>query len=320
MRDLVGTEDNPVPEGAVVSAVTSEDGVRLRVARWPRQGARARGTIVLLHGRAEFIEKYFETIEDLRRRGFAVVTFDWRGQGGSERLLRDPLKGHVGDFREYELDLEAVMDAVVLPDGTPPYYVLAHSTGGAVALRHAARRGARLRLERMVLTAPLLRLPDRPVSHETVTRLATTFTVLGMTSAYMPLGGGRRPVTALPFAGNPVTSDPRRYARAVATVRRRPELGLGGPTVGWVHAAAKAMAEIADPLFPPTIQVPVLMIAAGRDRIVSTPAVEALGREMRTGGHVLIPGALHELLMERDLYRSQFWAAFDAFIPETPVA
>jgi alpha-beta hydrolase superfamily lysophospholipase len=29
-------------------------------------------------------------------------------------------------------------------------------------------------------------------------------------------------------------------------------------------------------------------------------------------------GAKHELLMEQDRFRSQFWAAFDAFVPGTP--
>jgi lysophospholipase len=30
---------------------------------------------------------------------------------------------------------------------------------------------------------------------------------------------------------------------------------------------------------------------------------------------VVIVGAQHELMMERDAFREQFWAAFDAFIP-----
>ena len=75
-----------------------------------------RGTIVLLHGRNEAIEKYFETIRDLTAMGFWVATFDWRGQGGSERLLSDPLKGYVRRFSDYELDLERFMEHVVLPD------------------------------------------------------------------------------------------------------------------------------------------------------------------------------------------------------------
>ena len=58
-----------------------------------------RGTVAILGGRGEFIEKYFEVAEDLLSRGLAVATMDWRGQGGSERPLRNARKGHVDDFR-----------------------------------------------------------------------------------------------------------------------------------------------------------------------------------------------------------------------------
>jgi len=52
-----------------------------------------KGTVCVFGGRGEFIEKYFETIGELRRRGFAVATMDWRGQGRSSRQLPDARKG-----------------------------------------------------------------------------------------------------------------------------------------------------------------------------------------------------------------------------------
>ena len=102
--ELYALDGNPVPEGGVVGTVMTPDGVRLRYARWRALARRSLGTICLLHGRSEAIEKYFETVDDLRRRGFAVATFDWRGQGGSDRHLRNPMKGHVDSFAEYDRD------------------------------------------------------------------------------------------------------------------------------------------------------------------------------------------------------------------------
>jgi len=61
-----------------------------------------------------------------------------------------------------------------------------------------------------------------------------------------------------------------------------------------------------------------LIIACGRDRLVSTAAIESFGSRLPAGSHLVVPGAKHEVLMELDVYRSQFWAAFDAFIPGTP--
>ncbi|MFX6288900.1 alpha/beta fold hydrolase, partial [Acinetobacter baumannii] len=84
-----------------------------------------RGTVCLLQGRAEFIEKYYETIHELRARGFAVVAFDWRGQGESDRRVDDPHKGHVARFDDYRLDLRAVAETILVPLMPEPHVGLA---------------------------------------------------------------------------------------------------------------------------------------------------------------------------------------------------
>ena len=81
-------------------------GADLRAARFAAApDVAARGTCVLLNGQTEFIEKYFEVIDELRGRGFAVATMDWRGQGDSTRATKDSRKSFVGDFSEYDQDL-----------------------------------------------------------------------------------------------------------------------------------------------------------------------------------------------------------------------
>ena len=76
------------------------------------------------------------------------------------------------------------------------------------------------------------------------------------------------------------------------------------------------MAKVADSDFPGRVRVPVLMLAAARDEIVSVAAIEHLGLSMRTGRHSVIAAARHELFMENDTIRAQVLAAFDAFITE----
>src|SRR5258708_3723684 len=141
---------NPVPDEAATAMLQTPDGVLLRYARWAPPPGR-KGTVCVFQGRAEFIEKYFEVVRDLRARGFAVATFDWRGQGLSQRALRDPLKGHVSNFSEYTTDLETFMKEVVLPDCPPPLFALAHSMGAAVLIQAAAKGHPRFR--RVVPTA-----------------------------------------------------------------------------------------------------------------------------------------------------------------------
>jgi len=81
-----------------------------------------------------------------------------------------------------------------------------------------------------------------------------------------------------------------------------------------VRAAMRAMATIAEDQFPGAVRIPTLMLASPRDEVVSTSAIEHLGVRMRTGRHLLVPGARHEMFMETDAIRAQVLAAFDAFI------
>jgi lysophospholipase len=73
------------------------------------------------------------------------------------------------------------------------------------------------------------------------------------------------------------------------------------------------------PSYPSRIRQPILIAAAGQDEVVSTPAIEEFGVHLLAGSHVIVPGARHEILQEQDLYRKQFFAAFDAFVPGTPL-
>jgi lysophospholipase len=98
-----------------------------------------------------------------------------------------------------------------------------------------------------------------------------------------------------------------------------PDLGIGSPTVAWLNAAYQAMNEIGNPVYLSKVRQPLMLIAAGRDEVVSTPAIEEAGMRLRAGSHLIVAGARHELMMEQDRYRAQFWAAFDAFVPGTPL-
>ena len=307
---LVSIPANPVPDGAVSGAITTPDGVRLRFARFPPPPGR-KGTVCVFTGRGEQIEKYFETVRDLRDRGFAVALLDWRGQGGSARALSDPRKGYVRDFAEFEIDVETFYREVVLPDCPPPYFALAHSMGGAVMLRvaHAGRRW----FDRMVLSAPMIDLPGRLTSWPART-LLRAMRLIGMGGKYVP-GGNDVLVGEAPFADNPLTSDPVRYARNAAILAEDPRVGIAAPTVAWADTAFRAMHGFRETHYPARIRQPILMLAAGADAVVSTPAIEEFAYHLRGSSHLVIPGARHEILQEQNRYRAQFWAAFDAFVP-----
>src|SRR4051794_20542134 len=294
--------------------VLTEDGVPLRVARWRPTTHSVRGTVCIMQGRAEFIEKYFETIADLRRRGFAVLAFDWRGQGLSGRLTRNPRKGHIRDFSHYLRDIDAVREQVLEPLMPKPHFALAHSMGGAIAL-YAAKE-ERLPFERLVATGPMLALclVRQPRSAKLA---ALVLDALGFSRSFVP-GGGETSIGEKPFSGNPLTTDRARYARNGEAAAAVGDGAIGDPTVGWVAAAFRIMAKLAVPSVPLAIRVPTLVVAAGNDPICATPAIERFAARLKAGHAIVIPGARHEILMESEPLREQFWAAFDAFVPGTP--
>jgi lysophospholipase len=311
---LLETPDNPIPTKPVVMQVKTSDGVLLRVARWRPTARRVRGTVCILQGRAEFIERYFETIGELRRRGFAVVAFDWRGQGRSGREVDNPRKGHVKDFSRYRRDLEAVRAEVLAPHMPEPHFALAHSMGGAIALL-GAREGW-LPFERLVTTSPMVDLCIVRITHVRRTS-ARLLRWLGFGKSFVP-GGGETPISTKPFEGNRLTGHARRHARNAALATAMGEGAIGDPTICWTDAAFRLMSRFRDPRFALGIRVPTLIVAAGADPVCATPAIERFAARLKAGHAIVIPGSRHEILMERDAIREEFWAAFDAFIPGTP--
>ena len=311
---LVSIPANPVPENVVTGTIKTPDGAELRFARWAPPAGR-KGTVCVFAGRTEQIEKYFETVRDLRDRGFAVAMIDWRGQGHSSRRLRDPRKGYVRDFSDFEVDVETFVQQVVLPDCPPPYFALAHSMGGAVMLRlaHAGKRW----FDRMVLSAPMIDLPGRATSFAAAA-LLRTLRLTGQGGRYVP-GGSDALTGSESFVNNPFTSDPVRFARNAAILEEDPTLGLGSPTVAWADTAIRTMRGFRAANYPLQIRQPILMLAASSDTVVSTAAIEEFAYHLRAGSHLVIAGSRHEILQEQDRYRAQFWAAFDAFVLGTPL-
>ncbi|WP_295806311.1 alpha/beta hydrolase [uncultured Nitratireductor sp.] len=310
---LISVPENPAPEGIKAGRLQTDDGVSIRYARVPGRGKEKHGTVVLLPGRNEYIEKYFETADDLARRGYGSAILDWRGQGGSERLLANANRGYVESFNDYIRDLDALFEQVVLPDCRGPYYILAHSTGVLIALLASHTLSNRVR--RMVLCAPLLGLAASPATTLWVGRLAQFLYAIGLGKMYMP--GRRNRLKTPDFSPAALSSDPERFARNRATVSAWPGLAINGPTVAWTRAMFRAIEHVTDPAYMARLHIPSLILAAGGDRVVSNAAIEHYARHLRSGSLLTIDGARHEILQEADRYREPALAALLAFLDGT---
>jgi lysophospholipase len=287
-------------------------GATLRAARFAAApDVPPRGTCVLLNGQTEFIEKYFEVIDELRGRGFAVATMDWRGQGGSGRMTADSRKSFDTDFSEYDEDLDTLMNWIVAPmlaAGEKPV-ALAHSMGAHNLLRHLTRRPGSFGPS--VLSAPMIGISFRG-QRELLVRAVTRYHLWRGKQAGWVWGMEGRDPHKVTFATQLVTSDPQRFERTQALLREQPDLRLAGATWGWLAAALRSM----DWLKPqaPHITTPLLMVGAGKDRICITSDTKAFAARAPHADYVEVAEAEHEILMERSSIRAEFWTAFDSFM------
>jgi lysophospholipase len=292
--------------------IASRDGKRLRIATWDSApGTSPRGVCTILDGQTEFIEKYDEVAGELRARGFAVAMLDWRGQGGSARALPNPLEAHVGDFAEYDEDLSVFLEKVVRPMSERPPIALAHSMGGHILLRMLHDRPNAFTAAGM--TAPMLRAQTRGYP-AWLARLVCRIENMAGAQADWVWGMDKRDPLAMKFEDNLVTSDRARFARAQAALAAQSDIRLAGPSWGWLEAAYRSMARVMARGYAEAITTPVLILGAGKDRIVDTSAEREFARRLPHGTFIEFADAEHEIMMENDSIRARFWSAFDEFV------
>ena len=287
---------------------TALDGTRLRIGHWPSAGGPDK-RVVLCHGRTEFLEKYAETIGELTARGFDVWSMDWRGQGASDRALKNSHKGHIDSFESYLADLTWFFNTILGPSNIETF-LLAHSMGGHITLR--AILEGRIQPHRCILSAPIIDLPMQGFSRYAITGLCRLMNTIGLGGRQV-VGTGDYDPSSVHFDGNPLTSDRQRFEAIHAAIAANPKVPIGGPTFGWLDAAFRSVLVLRNlsQRSPPTC--PILLFTAMADTVVSVTAQTAISAALPNCEQVQIADARHEILHENDAIRQQFWDAFDRF-------
>ena len=303
-----------------VKTLIAPDKRQLRAAVWDvPEGVTPRGICVLLHGLTEFLEKYDETAQELTARGLIVVSLDWRSQGASERSRSGNRAGHVTSFDEYDADIGAIVmqgvepiqkDLVALGRPQLPVIALAHSMGAHILLRfiHEHKR----RFAGAVLIAPLLGIQTGKYSSQFAKWVTFVLNMRRPSSQLIYTVEGRDPLH-VPFENNLVTSDRARFERNREYLKAQPFLRIYGPTFGWLGAAFQSLRRMARKDFAEEINTPLLIVGAGRDRIVTNAATRDFVKRLSNAKYVEFEDAEHEILMESDAIRARFWSEFDAF-------
>lgn len=291
--------------------LTAADGLRIRACHW---GAEAKlGTVLIFPGRSEYVEKYGHVANEMLSRGYATVAIDWRGQGLAERMQPNRLLGHVDHFADYQHDVAAVM-AYVREAGLPePYYLVAHSMGGAIGLR-AINDG--LSVEACAFTAPMWGIQMSPALRPVAWTLSSVSKPLRFSHAFAP---GRVPepyVLQSQYEGNTLTTDREMFKQMRYHLQKQPDLGLGGPSLNWLNEAlmeTRALASRPSPAMRCTTFV------GSNEAIVDVQRIRDRMNSWPDGDLVIFDGAQHEVMIETPDVRTMIFDRMaEIFVPQPP--
>ncbi len=288
--------------------MTTSDNQSIRYGVWKCWKEKRLGSVILLGGRREFMEKYTETINELIQKGFDVYSFDWLGQGLSTRILTNKHKGFIENYDIYINDLNMFFREIVQPEAALPLVILAHSMGAHITLRFIHDHPGIA--DKVVLVSPMIDILTSPSPGWFVRFITRVAVKVGLDHAYV-IGSGD--YTGEKFEGNRLTSDPDRFMDENRAIAENPDLALGGPTYGWLSATFESIEILTEPGYAEKITTPVLIVSAGNDRIVPIDAQKAICSLLPDCRFTEIPDARHEIHKETDTVRSIFWDEFDRF-------
>lgn len=266
------------------------DGLKLRYAVYSRCGNPQR-YVLISPGRTEYIEKYEDLAEDLHLPsdcGFLI--WDHRGQGGSDGARAD-----IDSYETYAKDAASVAEVI----SDKPYALIGHSMGGLIAL-YSTLTG-RLTPRALVLSSPLLLLPNTPLNRSVVQMIS----FIACMASFGAIHAGKSNPDRETFENNLLTHSPEGFAKIQNLQYRIPY-----PTFRWVNATFKACRLIHSREYIAKLNIPVKIIGGGNERIVDSGGFEKWRKEAARISTQpvqleMIPEAYHELLNELPIYRDK---------------
>ena len=252
--------------------VTTEDGIALHW--WANIPEAPRGLVLLVHGFLEHSGRYDHFIQTLNAAGFATARFDCRGHGVSGGT-----RAFIRTYGDYLCDLQRIREEVTPLAPEVPLFILGHSQGGLMVLSYAVDPLGE-GLAGVIAMSPAVRFDaNTPAWKEVMGRLMSHIW----------------PTLALDAGIDP---DSLTHVRESVEWRNNDPLVGTKATARWFTETLAAQAQLQGATG--TWTLPVLVMAAGDDRLVDNAAgerfVNALPVEDKTWH--LWDAMYHELLHE----------------------
>lgn len=268
-------------DGHRMGVFTASDGYEFQYRHWRAKTLRPRGYVVALHGIQSHSGWYTYSSDRLAEAGYDVRFLDRRGSG-----LNEAARGHAPHWERLVNDVAQFLISVrdernrLMPSA--PVVLLAVSWGGKLAAAAAVRRPELV--DALALLYPGIRPRIRPGWWQRLLLRLAEFQDFKYGLARVPLNDPEL-FTSDRNWQQFIRDDPRALHR-----------------VTWGFLVANGRLERIAAAAPPRLRMPLLLMLAGRDRIIDTPAMRRFFQEVASPRKTLVeyPEAAHTLEFEPD--------------------
>ena len=270
----------------------------------------AERAIVIVHGYTESAEKFREMTWYLLNEGFSVFAVDHRGHAQSLRQVADTSITHVDKFEDYVDDLDAFIEAIVLPRTKGlPLCILGHSMGGAVTALELMRHPDRF--ARAVLNAPMIAAVSAPFPRQGAALLGAVMCLLGKGKERAFVGKPFDPAREK-FDTSHMTSRARfDYYQHKRNTRK--ELQNCSPSYGWVREGMGVTGRLLKTKNTDKIKTPLLLCQAALDSIVCLPEQNQFVSQVK-GAQLISFDAKHEIYSSEDKVLKEYYETVIGFL------
>ena len=294
------------PQAANTNYKATTDGIRVRTSFWAANDPVA--TVFVFPGRADYIEKYGGLANFCLSNNLNVIAIDWRGQGLSERLLDDKNIGHIEDFKNYQNDVEVIINEAKDAGLVKPWIIFAHSMGGLIGLRTLHDNPV---FEKVVFTSPMWGIQMPPILKSGASIIMSLISLIGKMETYAPTTSPETRILNDEYEFNKLTSDIRNFKLLRQQLIQHPDLQIGGPSSAWVSAALDEI-EFQIGNEPPV--TPALCFLGDKEEIIDNLAVREFCKNWDSCDLISIPDAKHDLLMEKKMILHSLFEKLEKFI------
>ena len=309
-------ENYPVPampEGWEWKTFIAKDGTALR---WGQggQNPNARDTVIYVPGFTSTLEHVAEHLTYFEAQGYHVIGLDLRGQGGSQRMLKNnPEKPWSSDFSIYSDDFAQFIGSI-RPQISGRLFVIGSSFGGHVTYRAIGDHG--LDVDGLILIAPAFKPHTNPYPYGVAKFVAAAMHRLGKSKFYSLGQGNWKPLSENLDGVSNCSSYAPRLNMYDAVFIQKPELKAGSATNQWAIEIMRSGELISTPEYAQQIKIPVHMIYAQHDTNVVTETAQKVCGQLENCSSKMLENSGHCIVFENDEIVQQFHTTISEFISQ----